>query len=255
MLFSLSRVREWFVKRNLCHKNRTAPSSLMARVSYELRTSLNGIVRYAEFLEARTVEPMMNFTAKIIRESGSNLARASTSYFDLQYLQLGQAQLVNTEINFADLLSELVGNYQSHALERSIHLHLFCSPNALPLCIYSDEARLRQVLDALIFNNMHIAEKWNDIHVCLSVDESQKFLLLSIEITFMKLDKGKLRLEDEFWNSDTYEFHLEEGPGVEMALAKALIGVLGYAATYHVTENTRGTWQLKLPSLPKTSAI
>lgn len=38
--------------------------SLMSRFSHELRTSLTGIVSYAEFLETGSNESMVSFTAK-----------------------------------------------------------------------------------------------------------------------------------------------------------------------------------------------
>ena len=73
-----------FLLRKMCKKQ--LPAGLMARFSHEIRTQLTGIVGYAEFLEGKTHEPMLNFTAKIIRESGLNLSRITGSYFELNNL-------------------------------------------------------------------------------------------------------------------------------------------------------------------------
>ena len=249
MLFGLPSARDWLMKRNLYAQDASDQASLMARVSYELRTSLTGIVGYAEFLENRSVEPMMNFTAKIIRESGSNLARSCNSYFDLQYLQRGQVRLAHTSFNLSALLQELVDWHRPQALERGIPLHFICAQDVQLTAISSDITRVRQVLDALIFNAIQMAETWDVIHIHLSSHDDEKFLNLAFESTQMKLDQKKLKLEEKFWNTDIYEFRLQEGPGVEMALAKSLIHLAGCSAHYAVTHGNVGTLQLKVPVL------
>lgn len=248
MSFNLRRVRDWLLRKNLCRKPAPAPLSLMARVSYELRTSLNGIMGYAEFLENRTAEPMMNFTAKIIRESGSNLARSCNAYVDLQYVQRGQVRLSNTPFIFATLLHDLVSLYQPQALERSIHLQLIYHADAQTKSICADATRMRQVLDTVIFNTLQIAEAWDVIRIHLSWHEDKKYLKLVIESTEAKLEQNKLKLVEAFWNTDTYQFQLQEGPGVEMALAKSLIRLAGISARYELNQGRIGTLELQLPT-------
>jgi signal transduction histidine kinase len=247
MLFGLPNARDWLMKRNLFAQDVYDQASLMARVSHELRTSLTGIVGYAEFLENRSVEPMMNFTAKIIRESGSNLTRSCNSYVDLQYLQRGQVRLVRESFNLSDLLQELVDWHHPQALERGIHLQCSCAQDARVTSISADTKRVRQILDALIFNAIQMAETWDAINIHLSLREGEKFLKLGIESTQMKLDQEKLKLEEKFWNTDAYEFCLQDGPGVEMALAKSLIHLAGCSARYAVTQGHVGTLQLTVP--------
>ena len=247
MLFSMTRARDWLLRKNIWRTAALDQSSLMARVSYELRTSLNGIVGYAEFLENRTVEPMMNFTAKIIRESGSHLARSSNSYFDLQYVQSGQVRFSRTRFNLSSLLRDVVEGYQSQALERSIPLRLICPPDALAVSIYADEMRVRQVFNALVFNVIEMAEAWDVIDIHLYWLEDKNLLKLVIQSTQLKLDQKKLNLVEKFWNTDFYRFQLQEGPGVEMALAKSLIRLAGFSVRYDVNQHTVGTLEVLLP--------
>jgi len=194
------------------------------------------------------VEPMMNFTAKIIRESGSNLARASNSYFDLQYVQSGQVWFSRTRFNFSTLLHGIVDGYRSHALERSISLRLICPPDALAVSIFSDEVRVRQILHALVFNAIEMAEAWDAIDIHVYWLEEKNLLKLVVQSTQLKLDRKKLELVEKFWNTDFYSFHLQEGPGVEMALAKSLIRLAGFSVRYEVNQVQVGTLELLLPT-------
>jgi hypothetical protein len=77
MRLCLSRFKSWVFHVLNCKRDFSRnESQLMERLSHELRTSLTGIVGYSEFVESTSAEPMVNFTAKIIRESSQNLARA-----------------------------------------------------------------------------------------------------------------------------------------------------------------------------------
>ncbi len=248
MLFSFPSVRDWLSRKIACRTVAFDASSLTARVSYELRSSLNGIVGYAEFLENKTVEPMMNFTAQIIRESGSNLTRACNSYFDLQHVQSGQICFSKKRINFQTLIQSVFDKYQLHALERSIPLRFFCEPEAESVSVLADEIRLRQVLYALVFNAIEMAEAWDVIDLHLYWHEDKNVLKLIVQSTQTKLDRKRLSLLEEFWNTDNYQFHLQEGPGVEMAMAKSLIRLARISAKYEVNQDHVGALELLLPT-------
>jgi signal transduction histidine kinase len=191
---------------------------------------------------------MTNFTAKIIRESGSHLTRSCNSYFDLQYVQSGQFRFCRTRFNLSTLLHGVVDGYQSQAWERSMSLRLICPPDALAVSIYADEMRVRQVLHALVFNAIEMAEAWDVIDFHLYWLEDKRVLKLVMQSTQMKLDRNKLSLVEKFWSTDTYRFQLQEGPGVEMALAKSLIRLAGIPARYDVSQDNVGTLELLFSS-------
>lgn len=248
MLSIFTSVRDWLLRKNMSRKVALDQSSLTARASHELRTSINGIVGYAEFLENRPAEPMMNFTAKIIRECGLQLARSSNSYLDLQYVQSGQVRFSRTRFNLSTLLQGLVDGYQSQALERNISLRFICPPNAMAMPIFADEVRVRQVCDALVFDSIDMSQAGDVIDIHLYWLEDKNHLKLVVQLTQLKLDRKKLELAEKFWNKDIYRFHLQEGPGVEMALAKSLIRLAGFSVRYEVNQDQMGTLEVLLPT-------
>ena len=248
MSFSFSHFRDLFLRKNFYQQVAPDSASLMARASYEFRTSLNGIVGYAEFLENSTTAPMMNFTGKIIRESSSNLTRSCNSYFDLQYLQKSQVKFSSTQLNLQAVLLDVVNLHQPYALERGISIQLTYGQDAQSKSVCSDVSRIRQILDSLIFNTLKIAETWDVIRINLSWCADTDKLLLAIELRQTKRDLSKLKLLESFWNTEGYQFQLLEGPGVEMALAKSLIRLGGISARYDVSQESAGTLQLLMPA-------
>jgi signal transduction histidine kinase len=212
-----------------------AQSELMERVSHELRTSLTGIVGYAEYLETNSAEPMMNFTANIIRESGLDLARASSAYFDLQYLKQGQIRKEESRFFLAEVTREVVQKHQAKAAQRDVRLVFSCSGPAIAQVMSSDVDRIKQVLDALIFDALQTVDQWGCVRVDLSVNEASQSLVWTLEASASKSDVLLTELYEKFWGTDNYHFRLQQGPGVELALSKALIQFLGGQAIYKTT--------------------
>jgi K+-sensing histidine kinase KdpD len=207
-------------------------SELMERLSHELRTSLTGVVGYSEFVESTSTEPMINFTAKIIRESSQGLVRTSNSYFDLHRLEKGQVQLECSSFSMSELVRDVVRSSQKYAQEQGVHLVYTCSNDTFVLNMVADEKRVRQVVDALVFGAVQSAGKGKSIHVDVSLVDEMRCLKLMIISSDAVCDAASIGLLKEFWSSDRYKFRLQEGPGVELALAKAMIYLLQGKAEY-----------------------
>lgn len=210
---------------------------LMQRVSHDLRTDLNGIIGYSEFLELGEAQSMTNFTAKIIHESGMSVARTSAAYFDFQHLSQGVFRPFYSRFALSDLVQELVSQHRLKAMERDVNLTFVCLDGTRDVDVTSDFERMRQVIDALVFNAVANARQWQMVRVVLAADDSSQGVVLMIEGFGASEDATGNALFDEFWNQEGYRFRLEAGPSVELALAKALIGLLKGAAKFQVDDD------------------
>lgn len=248
MRLCLSRLKTWvcqtFPCRRLISNNQF---ELMERLSHELRTSLTGIVGYSEFVESSSTEPMVNFTAKIIRESSQGLSRASNSFFDLHRLELGQIKVDCSDFSISELVRSIVRVHQKQALERDVNLFFTCSAETFLLTVYSDSQKVRQVIDALVFAAVQAAGKGKSIHVDVSLDDEKSSMKLTIISLDTLTDGVQIKLIEEFWSNDRYKFRLQEGPGVELALAKALIYFLQGSAEYQCASDELPRLIVKLP--------
>jgi len=248
MRFCLSRFKAWtsrvFACKSVDSKNQ---SELMERLSHELRTSLTGIVGYSEFVESSSAEPMVNFTAKIIRESSQGLVRASNSFFDLHRLAQGQIQADCSKFSISELVRSVVRLHQKQAIERDVNLIFTCPAETVLLEIYADTQRVRQVVDALVFGAVQTAGKGKLIHVDVSLDDEKKYIKLMLISLDLSTDRAQIELLKEFWCNERYKFRLQEGPGVELALAKTLIYFLQGSAEYSYVSDELPRLIVKLP--------
>jgi signal transduction histidine kinase len=255
MRLFLSRVKNLVCQTFLCRCSvSNNQSELMERLSHELRTSLTGIVGYSEFVESSSTEPMVNFTAKIIRESSQCLARASNSFFDLHRLELRQIQADCSTFSISELVRSVISIHQKEAIERDVNLTFTCSVETF-LDTYTDFQRVRQVVDALIFGALQTAGKGKSIQVDVSLDDEKKCIKLMI-ISLDTFTHGvQIELLKEFWCNERYKFRLQEGPGVELALAKSLIYFLQGDAEYRYALDESPRLIVKLPLRYRQSKV
>lgn len=226
MRFLLSRMKA-FIDFFLIKKEATSiQPELINRLSHELRTSLTGIVGYAEFLEAGSQDPMMNFTAKIIRESGKSLTRTSQSFFDFYLLTQRKMHLNSSQFVLSELTQNVVNVSRQLAVERDLNLVCEPSDNASAVVLYSDAVRVHQVLEALIYSVLQASERWSLVRVQLEFNQVRQWLDVSIVSSGAAASAVQIDLQKQFWNAEDYRLRLQEGPGVELVLAKAMIHFL-----------------------------
>lgn len=248
MRFRLSRFRSW-----LCQgcesKQRVAETrpELMERLSHELRTSLTGIVGYSEFVESSASEPMVNFTAKIIRESSLGLARVSNAFFDLYRLSLGQMKIEPSVFCVNEKVRAVVRAHQNQALEHDVNLIFTCSAENFFLEMNADVQKVKQVVDALIYWAVRLTEKQQAIHVDVSIDEDARYVKLMVIFLDAAMSQSQIGLLKDFWSNDLYKFRLQEGPGIELAFTKALIELLQGAVVFRTDSNEAPRLEVKLP--------
>jgi signal transduction histidine kinase len=256
MQFYLFRAKNWICRKFRCKRSASRKqSNLMDRLSHELRTSLTGIVGYSEFVESSSAEPMVNFTAKIIRESSLSLARASNSFFDLHRLELGQIQIDPTTFSISELVRDVVRIYQKQALDQTVRIAFTCSAETFFCEMFSDAQRVHQVVDALIFGAVQSSKKGSSIHVDLSIDEDKSYVRLMLIAVGAPSDGSHEELNKKFWNGECYKFRLQAGPGVELALAQALIYFLQGYAEYQVRPGEHPRLIVWLPLRYKKSKV
>lgn len=251
MRFCLPFFRNWFCQSVELEKPRkpeahTQPE-LIERLSHELRTSLTGIVGYSEFVETSATDPMVNFTAKIIRESSVDLTRASNAFFDLYRLNVGQMTIEPSVFSVNEEFRSIVRVHQKQALEHDVNLIYTCSTDNFLLEMNADMQKVRQVLDALIYWATHLVEKQQSIHLDVSVDEDCQNVTLMIIFLDTYISSSRIELLHDFWSNDSYKFRLQEGPGVELAFVKALIYFLQGEAVFRTALNELPRLEVRLP--------
>jgi signal transduction histidine kinase len=115
-------------------------------MSHELRTPLNGILGYAQILNRdETLSRKQREAIQTIGRSGEHLLLMINDILDLSKIEAGKMELLPGEFHFPSFLQVIADMVQVWAdQKRLIFTHSF-SPD-LPVGIFADEKRLRQIL-------------------------------------------------------------------------------------------------------------
>ncbi|MCW6038464.1 response regulator [Spirulina subsalsa FACHB-351] len=129
-----------------------AKSVFLATMSHELRTPLNGILGYTQLLKrCPNLTPKQQEELNIIQQCGYHLLNLINEVLDLSKIESDKLELYPRPVHLPSLLEGLVAIIQPKAEQKDIDLILDLDPR-LPLGVYVDEKRLKQVLMNLLNN-------------------------------------------------------------------------------------------------------
>ena len=135
-------------------------SEFLANMSHELRTPLNSILILSQLLaankEANLLPRQVEFAATI-HNSGSDLLNLINEVLDLSKIEAGRMEVNPEEISLDNLLSSLLTPFRPLADQKKIGLNLVREDN-VPVMIFSDDARLRQIMKNLLSNAFKFTE-------------------------------------------------------------------------------------------------
>jgi signal transduction histidine kinase/DNA-binding response OmpR family regulator len=129
-----------------------AKSEFLANMSHELRTPLNGILGYTQILQR---SPSMNEKEKhginIIHHCGNHLLTLINDVLDLSKIEAERMELFPKELHFPSFLQGVVEMCSIRAEQKGVDFK-YERETDLPIGVFVDEKRLRQVLLNLLGN-------------------------------------------------------------------------------------------------------
>lgn len=208
-------------------------------VSYELRAPLTTVVGYAELLETMSDLPERSRQhAGAIRVAAGQLARSIDDVLDMAQIDAGEMELALGEVRIDDLLQRAADAVRPRVEGRKGTLMVACAPELST--IRADGQRLAQALDHLLDNAVRaIGENGQ---VSLSAETGPE------EIRIKVRDTGRgipYHLQAHVF--DRFVKRERGGPGVAMALVKALVELHGGWAEVQSEPGDGATFILHLP--------
>jgi signal transduction histidine kinase len=208
-------------------------------VSYELRTPLTTIVGYSELLEMQGDLPERSRQhAGAIRIAASQLAGSIDDVLDMAQIDAGEMELQLGDVRVRDLLDAAAGRVQGRVEARGAGLTVDC-PNGLRP-IRADAHRIGQALDQLLDNAVRAVSEGGAVTLSAEATAS--------EVRIRVADTGRgipYHLQAHVF--DRFVRRERGGPGVGLALVKALVELHGGWAEVESEPGKGATFILHLP--------
>lgn len=215
-------------------------------VSYELRTPLTTIVGYSELLETMGDLPERSRQhAGAIRIAASQLARSIDDVLDMAQIDAGEMELSLGDMRVSDLLNQAAEKVRARVEGRGATLILSCPIDLKP--IRADEHRIGQALDHLLENAARAVADGGAVVLKAETGASE------IRLTVSDTGRGiPYHLQAHVF--DRFVRRERGGPGVGLALVKALVELHGGWAEVESEPGKGAAFILHLPLGAATTA-
>jgi len=210
-------------------KANVAKSEFLARMSYEIRTPLNGIIGMTDVLRKYNLSEEVRDVVNLLHRSTEVLLSIINDILDFSRIESGKMILDEVPFNIREEITYCTDLAKTHISEKD--LSIVCKiEDSVPESIIGDPFRLRQVLTNLINNSIRNTEKGEIRLVCKSKNNSDGNVILDFELldTGLSFDKASLKkIFGDFVNIESKAVRGNDSSGFGTIISKQLIELMG----------------------------
>jgi signal transduction histidine kinase len=215
---------------------------LVSNISHDLRTPLSSIQGYVETVLLRGEQLDGEARAAHLRTALRHvdlLGKRIADLFELSKLDAGRVEPKHEAFCLAELLQDVVQNYQLTAQQRGVRLNLAAGSHTQAR-VRADIALIERVLQNLIDNALRYTAQGGD--VTLAIESQGAFMQISVSDTGRGIATEHLpHIFERYWRvTDAEEAGSSASSGLGLAIVKRILDLHGSVVRVH-SEFKRGT--------------
>lgn len=205
------------------HAISEAKNIFFASMSHEIRTPINAITGLSDLLLRGELNDIQRAHMKDIRSSSESLYKIINDILDSAKMELGKLELVLADYNFIELLDNVCSVANVLASEKGLKF-IFEKNIDLPVCLYGDGDRVKQILLNLLSNAVKYTQEGT---ISLRVDSENGSLIFEVSDTGVGISEEVLPyLFNAFAQADRKKNRGIVGTGLGLYITKELIEMM-----------------------------
>jgi PAS domain S-box-containing protein len=203
-------------------------SAFLANLSHEVRTPLNGILGFSQFLKkSLSDDPKTSKYLDYIIQNGKRLLYLISDIVDLSKIECHQLILNNKEFSVLELMRKL--ERSAHIMleeenKKNITLCLDIKPKDENIILHNDDQRIEQILHNLLSNAVKFTEQGDITFGYCSNNGKLEFMVKDTGIGIE--DENQKQIFESFVQVDNTLTRQYEGAGLGLTIAKGLCKLL-----------------------------
>jgi signal transduction histidine kinase/CheY-like chemotaxis protein len=210
-------------------KANEAKSEFLARMSYEIRTPLNGIIGMTDVLKKNNLAPEAKEIVGLLHRSTEVLLSIINDILDFSRIESGKMILDEVPFNLREEITYCTDLAKTNISANDLKLICTVDDN-VPESIIGDPFRLRQVLTNLLNHSVRNTEK-GEIHLkCMLKNSKSGIITLGFELldTGRSFDKASLKkIFGDFVNIESKKVRSNDDSEFGTILSKQLVELMG----------------------------
>jgi signal transduction histidine kinase/CheY-like chemotaxis protein len=210
-------------------KANVAKTEFLARMSYEIRTPLNGIIGMTDVLNKFDLSPEVTEILSLLRRSTEVLLNIINDILDFSRIESGKMILDELPFNIREEISYCINLAKTNIEGSNPELTCIIEDN-IPESIIGDPFRIRQVLTYLLNHSIKNTLNGQIRLRCFVKNIKDGVLTLGFELsdTGQSFDKATLKkIFGEFVNVENKAVKINDDSGFGTILARQLIELMG----------------------------
>jgi PAS domain S-box-containing protein len=206
-------------------------SEFLANMSHEIRTPMNAILGFSELLQNLVSDDLAQSYLRAIQTNGRTLLTLINDILDLSKVEAGKLKLNYESVNLPSLLRDIQQMFLQRAREKGLFLDLQID-DSVPVKIYIDEVRLRQICVNVVGNAIKFTEKGGvTIHVHSRINPSVQnhaYLEIAVSDTGIGISaRDQILIFDAFRQSQGQSNRKYGGTGLGLTISRRLTQMMG----------------------------
>ncbi len=204
-----------------------AKTNFLTKMSHEIRTPINTVMGLNDMILRESTDQQIVEYAGKIKNASKSLLEAINDILDLAKIESGKMTLLIEEYSLADLIESITSMIKIRAESKGLNFILKVDEK-LPLYLYGDEARVKQIILNLLTNAVKYTQT-GQVEFIVGGNIRKETVMLHVEVKDTGVGIKKENLDKLFGVFERIEDTQNkgiEGSGLGISIVQQLLGLM-----------------------------